>query len=174
MIFDVLIYWAHRLSHEVPLLWRFHALHHSIEHMDWISAFRNHPIDGFILGPPVVFLLAAGFPLETTGALAVLQAVIGIFVHANVRWRLKPIQRLITPEFHHWHHANDAEAIISNYSGLSAGLGSDLGNLVHASRPAPHDVWHRRVRAADDDRTARSPISRAAPVGQMLSTFSVW
>ncbi len=117
VIFDFLIYWAHRWSHEIPLLWRFHALHHSIERMDWVSAFRNHPIDGIILAPPVAFLIGAGVPLETTGALAVLQALVGIFLHANVRWRLRPLQRLIiTPEFHHWHHANDTEAINSNYS----------------------------------------------------------
>ncbi len=116
-LFDLIIYWVHRWSHEVPFLWRFHSIHHSIETMDWISAFRNHPIDGFILAPPIVFLLSAGFSLELTGALAAIQIVIGLFLHANVRWRWRPIQRLlITPDFHHWHHANEADAISSNYS----------------------------------------------------------
>ena len=45
-LFDLAIYWAHRWSHEVPALWRFHAVHHSTEHLDWISGFRNHPLDG--------------------------------------------------------------------------------------------------------------------------------
>ncbi len=116
-LFDLAIYWVHRWSHEVPLLWRFHAIHHSTEHLDWISGLRSHPLDGAIVAPPFFFLLAAGFDAEFTGALAVAQAVTGLFLHANVRWRLRPLHKLvITPEFHHWHHTNDPKAIHSNYS----------------------------------------------------------
>jgi sterol desaturase/sphingolipid hydroxylase (fatty acid hydroxylase superfamily) len=116
-LFDLAIYWAHRWSHEVPALWRFHAVHHSTEHLDWISGFRNHPLDGAIVAPPVVLLLAAGFDPTFTGALAVVQIVTGLFLHANVRWRWRPLHRIvITPEFHHWHHANEADAHNTNYS----------------------------------------------------------
>ncbi len=116
-LFDLAIYWTHRWYHEVPVLWRFHAVHHSPEHMDWISGFRNHPFDGTLIAPAFVFLLAAGFSAEFTGVLAVVQVVLGIFLHANVRWRLRPLHRIvITPEFHHWHHANEPGAINSNYS----------------------------------------------------------
>ena len=117
LLFDLAIYWTHRWYHEVPVLWRFHAIHHSTERLDWVSGFRTHPLDGTLIAPAVVFLLAAGFSPEVTGVLAVVQVVIGIFLHANVRWRLRPLHRLIiTPEFHHWHHANEPEAINSNYS----------------------------------------------------------
>jgi sterol desaturase/sphingolipid hydroxylase (fatty acid hydroxylase superfamily) len=116
-VFDLAIYWAHRWSHEVPVLWRFHAVHHSTEHLDWISGFRNHPFDGAVVAPPVVFLLAAGFNAQFTGVLAVLQVITGLFLHANVRWRWKPLQRIvITPEFHHWHHSSEPDAHCSNYS----------------------------------------------------------
>ncbi len=116
-LFDLAIYWTHRWYHEVPFLWRFHAIHHSTEHLDWVSGFRNHPLDGTLLAPAFVFLLAAGFSPEFTGVLAVVQIVLGIFLHANVRWRLRLLHRLvITPEFHHWHHANEPGAINSNYS----------------------------------------------------------
>lgn len=116
-LFDMAIYWVHRWSHEVPALWKFHAVHHSTEHLDWISGFRNHPFDGAIVAPPFFFLLAAGFDATFTGALAVIQIVLGLFLHANVRWRLRPLHRVvITPEFHHWHHANEVDAHNSNYS----------------------------------------------------------
>ncbi len=116
-LFDLAIYWVHRWSHEVPALWRFHAVHHSTEHLDWVSGFRNHPFDGAIVAPPFVFLLAAGFDATFTGVLAVIQIVTGLFLHANVRWRWRPLHRIvITPEFHHWHHANETEAHNSNYS----------------------------------------------------------
>ncbi len=78
---------------------------------------RNHPIDGAIVAPAAAFLLVAGFSAELTGVLAAVQFFIGLFAHANVRWRLRPLHRIVlTPEFHHWHHANEPEAIFTNYS----------------------------------------------------------
>jgi sterol desaturase/sphingolipid hydroxylase (fatty acid hydroxylase superfamily) len=117
LLFDVAFYWVHRFSHEVPFLWRFHAVHHSTNHLDWVSAFRTHPVDGALLAPPFVLLQAAGFEPEFTGLLAVVQFATGIFLHANVRWRWRPLHKIvITPEFHHWHHADEPEAHASNYS----------------------------------------------------------
>lgn len=116
-LFDLAVYWGHRWSHEVPALWRFHSVHHSTEHLDWISGFRAHPFDGIIIAPVAVFLIAAGFDPTFTGALALVQFATGLFLHANVRWKLRPLQRvIITPEFHHWHHAYEPEAHNSNYS----------------------------------------------------------
>lgn len=34
LLSDLFVYWGHRLQHKVPLLWRFHAVHHSAEHLD--------------------------------------------------------------------------------------------------------------------------------------------
>ena len=119
MLFDFFGYWAHRWYHEVPELWKFHSIHHSPEHMDWISGFRIHPMDFALIGPGFFFLIFAGFSPETSGILAVLQIITGLFLHANVGWKLRPLHRLIpTPEFHHWHHANEKEAHCSNYAGF--------------------------------------------------------
>jgi len=116
-LFDLAIYWAHRWSHEVGFLWRFHSVHHSSERMDWLSGIRTHPFDGAVIAPPFFFLLGAGFTAQFTGVLAVIQIVTGIFLHANVRWRWRRLHRIvITPEFHHWHHANEPDAIHTNYS----------------------------------------------------------
>ena len=98
LLFDLVTYWVHRWSHEVPFLWRFHSVHHSTEHLDWISGLRAHPFDGALLAPPFVFLLAAGFGAELAGVLAAVQVVIGLFLHANVRWRWRLLHRVvITP-----------------------------------------------------------------------------
>ena len=116
-MFDVASYWTHRWYHEVPQLWKFHAIHHSPEHMDWASGFRAHPFDGTLIAPAFFFLIAAGFSPEFSGLVAVVQIVLGLFLHANVRIWLKPLSKIImTPEFHHWHHANEPEAIWCNYS----------------------------------------------------------
>jgi sterol desaturase/sphingolipid hydroxylase (fatty acid hydroxylase superfamily) len=117
LLFDIAIYWTHRFGHEVPFLWRFHRLHHSTRHLDWVSGFRNHPFDGVLLAPAFLLLLAAGFSPDFSGVLVVVQIVTGLFLHANVRWRWRPLQRIvITPEFHHWHHANERRAYNTNYS----------------------------------------------------------
>ena len=116
-LFDFVIYWSHRFYHEVPLLWKFHAIHHSTEHLDWASGFRAHPFDGALLAPAIVFLIAAGFSPETTGVITIIQIITGLFLHANVKWRWKPLHKfVITPEFHHWHHTKEPQAIWSNYS----------------------------------------------------------
>ncbi|MEE9416495.1 MAG: sterol desaturase family protein, partial [Acidimicrobiales bacterium] len=119
VLFDLLGYWAHRWGHEVPALWNFHKVHHSTKRLDWVSGFRGHPLDGAFIAPPFFFLLAAGVDPRQIGIITVFQIVFGLFLHANVRWQLRPIQRLVaTPEFHHWHHADERDAIHSNYSAL--------------------------------------------------------
>ena len=42
---DFFVYWGHRLQHRVGWLWRFHSIHHSAEHLDWLAAHREHPLD---------------------------------------------------------------------------------------------------------------------------------
>ncbi|MEO1064738.1 MAG: sterol desaturase family protein [Actinomycetota bacterium] len=117
VLFDLAAYWVHRWSHEWPLLWKVHSIHHSTRHLDWISGLRVHPLDGALIAPPFVLLLAAGFDAEEAGIFAVVQIVAGLFFHANVRWRLRPLHRIVsTPEFHHWHHSIEREAYCSNYA----------------------------------------------------------
>jgi sterol desaturase/sphingolipid hydroxylase (fatty acid hydroxylase superfamily) len=117
VLFDLAGYWAHRFAHENATLWRFHSVHHSSPTLDWLSGIRVHPLDGLLIGPPVLLLIASGFPPKVTGGIAGAQLVIGLFLHANVRWRLRPLQRIVaTPDFHHWHHANEPDAVHTNYA----------------------------------------------------------
>ncbi len=114
-------YWGHRLSHQIPFLWRFHAVHHSSEQLDWLAAARVHPVDQaatrmFALIP----LYLMGFSKETFGVLLVLETFHAIFIHANVRLRFGWLEKFIsTPAFHHWHHTNDGPDVVNkNYGGL--------------------------------------------------------
>jgi sterol desaturase/sphingolipid hydroxylase (fatty acid hydroxylase superfamily) len=117
LLFDALVYWGHRWSHELPFLWRFHLIHHSSKQMDWVSGVRAHPLDGLVVAPVVVFLISAGFSPQLSGAFVVMQLAVGLFLHANVRWRWRPLHRVVvTPEFHHWHHADEPDAQFTNYA----------------------------------------------------------
>jgi sterol desaturase/sphingolipid hydroxylase (fatty acid hydroxylase superfamily) len=110
-------YWGHRLTHQVPLLWRFHAVHHSIEHMDWVASGRLHPLDAaFTQACAAVPLVALGFQSGAFAGVAVLVTVLAIFQHANVRLRFPVVRWIVpTPEWHHWHHATDPAARDTNF-----------------------------------------------------------
>ena len=116
---DLFIYWGHRLQHHSALLWRFHAVHHSSEHLDWLAAYREHPLDGLytqIVGNLPVLLL--GLRFEPLLALYTLRGAWAIFIHANVRIPLGPLRVLLgSPELHHWHHCR--ERFHGNYANLS-------------------------------------------------------
>jgi sterol desaturase/sphingolipid hydroxylase (fatty acid hydroxylase superfamily) len=110
-------YWGHRTMHRVPALWRFHAVHHSIEHLDWLAAGRLHPLDSALTQAcAIVPLVALGYDRGLFAGVTVVVTALAIFQHANVRLRV-PVLRWVlpTPEWHHWHHARDAEAHDTNF-----------------------------------------------------------
>ena len=119
IIIETASYWGHRASHSSPVLWRFHSVHHSIEQMDWLASGRLHPIDQIftqacVVGP----LLILGFSKRTLGAYLIVAAVSAIVIHANVHWTFGPLRHLIaSPQYHHWHHANDPSARNINFAG---------------------------------------------------------
>ena len=119
LLSDLLIYWGHRLQHRVGFLWRFHSIHHSAEHLDWLAAHREHPLDtiytvGLINLPAFVM----GFPLETLAGLLAFRGLWAIYIHSNVRLPIGPLRLFIgAPELHHWHHSQERES--GNYANVS-------------------------------------------------------
>jgi len=120
---DLGAYWGHRLCHEIPWLWRFHSVHHSAEHMDFLVHTRAHPVDMVVVRmfalAPVMLLGLGGHGTQggmVAAVIAIVATVSGFFVHANLRCRLGPLEWLVTsPAFHHWHHTR-AEHINRNYA----------------------------------------------------------
>jgi sterol desaturase/sphingolipid hydroxylase (fatty acid hydroxylase superfamily) len=110
-------YWGHRLTHTVPQLWRFHAVHHSIEQMDWVAAGRLHPLDSaFTQAFTVMPLVVLGYDGRVFAGVTIVITLLAIFQHANVRLRFPYLRWVInTPEWHHWHHSVDAEARDKNF-----------------------------------------------------------
>jgi sterol desaturase/sphingolipid hydroxylase (fatty acid hydroxylase superfamily) len=104
---DVITYWYHRASHDVPWLWRFHRVHHSSVSLDWLAAHREHPVDGLLtqlaMNLPALVL---GVSLHGLAWLVTFRGVWAAFIHSNVRLPLGPLRVLVgAPELHHWHHA---------------------------------------------------------------------
>lgn len=116
---DFFVYWGHRLQHANAFLWRFHRVHHTAEHLDWLAAHREHPVDTvYTMGLINLPLFLLGFPGETLAGLIAFRGVWAIYIHSNVRLPIGPLRALIgAPELHHWHHDRDRRA--GNYANIS-------------------------------------------------------
>jgi sterol desaturase/sphingolipid hydroxylase (fatty acid hydroxylase superfamily) len=116
LIAETGFYWGHRLSHQLPWLWRFHAVHHAPEHLYFLINTHAHPVDMIVTRlfgmTPLYVLGLAGAGMAGSAvpaAVIVVGTAWGFFIHSNLRVRLGLIEWLIaTPAFHHWHHTSHA------------------------------------------------------------------
>lgn len=135
---DAVEYAAHRSLHEVPFLWRIHAIHHSPEAMDWLSGSRLHFIEPLATRSTVlvpIFLL--GFPQDTIFAYLIFISVQSVLIHSNIRVDLGWLRYVIvTTRFHHWHHASDVEAVDKNYTAHTP-----IFDLLFGTFHLPADRW---------------------------------
>lgn len=118
LITDFFQYWIHRSFHRIPALWRVHAIHHSAERMDWLAGSRLHLVDIVVTRAcryiPLFILGFADPALLGYGVIVTLQATL---IHANLRFTFGPLRYvLVTPQFHHWHHSDQPEAIDKNFA----------------------------------------------------------
>jgi sterol desaturase/sphingolipid hydroxylase (fatty acid hydroxylase superfamily) len=115
---DFVLYWTHRVFHKVTRLWKFHAVHHSVETMDWLASSRTHIvqtlIDRCLVLVPLILVGASKEALDIYVSIAAFQAV---YIHANVNVPLGPLKYVIvTPQYHHWHHSSQKPALDTNFS----------------------------------------------------------
>jgi sterol desaturase/sphingolipid hydroxylase (fatty acid hydroxylase superfamily) len=118
ILIDLAHYSAHRLFHAVPFLWRFHAVHHSSQDLDWLATSRVHPVDQTFTGvgmmAPVVML---GFSPSAIAIWAGIYRLHAVLQHANVSLPLGRLGLLIVgPEFHRWHHSDADEGRDKNFA----------------------------------------------------------
>ena len=112
------LYWKHRLAHEWPPLWRFHAVHHSAQHMDWMAGARMHFFEILVLRGTTVFpMILLGFSQTAVNAYVLVVYLFATFAHSNLGWRLGLMDKFfVTPRFHHWHHGIEKEAVDVNFA----------------------------------------------------------
>lgn len=115
---DFVQYWVHRAFHRVPLLWNFHAVHHSAQVMDWMAGARMHFLEIiFLRGTTIIPMYILGFNATALNFYIFYVYVHSTFIHANIGWTFQNLGKLIvTPRFHHWHHGIEREAIDVNFA----------------------------------------------------------
>lgn len=129
-------YWGHRLAHEVPFLWNFHAVHHSTKRLYWWNATRQHPVDKTwftfteMLFP--VLLGADGIVLSMYFGVTV---VCGFSQHCNINLKLGPLYWFFNVvDLHRWHHSKVIQQSNNNYGNNLIVYDRLFGTYFHPER----------------------------------------
>ena len=176
---DCIQYWMHRTFHRVPVLWRFHAVHHSAQHLDWLATTRLHYIENIVLRcATTIPVLASGFSLEVIQSYFLLLFFYSSLQHANIGWDLRLVERfLTTPRYHHWHHGIEKEAIDINFAIHFPFLDRLFGTHYMpekawpkgygiAGHPVPTDQLGQFLYPFQRDEAETEPAATASSVGQ--------
>lgn len=142
VIAEVGLYWKHRLAHEWPPLWRFHAVHHSVTRLWFLNTGRFHLVDtltGLAVAMPVLLLLGA--PKDIMIMVSAITAIIGILTHSNVDMRCGVLNLIFnTPELHRWHHSKVLAEGNRNYGENLMLFDQLFGTYFNAARRPPADI----------------------------------
>jgi len=139
---DMLIYWQHRFSHSIPMLWRFHRLHHADTMIDVTTGARFHPVE--ILFSLALKLLAIFLLGPSAWAVIIFEVLLNataMFNHSNINLPLKLdslIRKLfVTPDMHRVHHSVFAREYNQNF-GFNLAVWDYLFNSYTAQPQGGH------------------------------------
>ncbi len=142
LLLDLLIYWWHRANHRLPVLWRFHEVHHLDGFLDTTTALRVHFGEVILsAGFRAAVILLLGIPLASAVAFETLVLVAALFHHSNLR--LPPaleaaLARLVITPSIHWvhHHARQIDTD-SNYGTILSLWDPLFGSRNRRTRRTP-------------------------------------
>ncbi|MEM1052551.1 MAG: sterol desaturase family protein [Pseudomonadota bacterium] len=112
-------YWLHRALHDIPVLWRLHAIHHQIEEMNAARSYSHWAQDTLYLGVitiPLVFIIEN--PQEHVALLTTFYLVSNYYMHTdNPAMSFPPLLRHVLADniYHHYHHSRAIEHWGRNY-----------------------------------------------------------
>jgi sterol desaturase/sphingolipid hydroxylase (fatty acid hydroxylase superfamily) len=138
VVTDLFQYWAHRIFHNHVYLWRFHSVHHSTQHMDWLAGSRTHFVDIFFTrAMAFVPLYVLGFPPAVFNIYIVFIAIHAVLIHSNTRINFGFIKYIFaTPQYHHWHHCEDPKYYGKNFATVFPFIDKIFGTYY-----LPGNVW---------------------------------
>ncbi|NNL79960.1 MAG: sterol desaturase family protein [Flavobacteriaceae bacterium] len=99
---------THRLLHRVPILWKFHQVHHSVKEMGFAAHLRYHWMEPVIYKSLLYIPIAiiGGYDAQQVAIVHFSALAIGHLNHANLGWDYGPLKYLLNnPKMHIWHHA---------------------------------------------------------------------
>jgi len=144
LILDLAIWAQHLVTHKVPILWRFHRVHHADRDFDLTTALRFHPVEilasmmlkiglVYLLGPAALAVLLFEIILNGTA----------MFNHSNLRlplWLDRAVRLvLVTPDMHRVHHSIHRHEHDSNY-GFALSVWDRIFRTYRPKPEAGHDL----------------------------------
>ncbi len=127
---------VHITQHKVPLLWRFHVIHHADNNIDVTSGLRHHPMESVLRG--VFFFMGivlSGAPMNAVMIFQTLLIFATAFTHANIalpKWLDATISFvLVSPNMHKVHHHYKQPYTDSNYGAILSIWDRCLGTYLH-------------------------------------------
>lgn len=135
---DLVQYWVHRIFHQQSWLWKFHAVHHSAQAMDWLAGSRMHVLEVIVLRSCTTLpMYVLGFGETALYGYIFFVYILSVFIHSNVRIPFGFMQYIIaTPRFHHWHHGVEKEAIDVNFA-----IHFPVIDMMFGTFHMPQDRW---------------------------------
>lgn len=123
LLSDLAGYWRHRLLH-TSALWPSHAVHHSDQHVQWLTLIRIHPTERLLntLFDSAI-LAVTGIDVAVVVANNLLRHYYGYLLHADLGSRLGLLRYVfVTPHFHRWHHSDLEAARNKNFAVVFSAL----------------------------------------------------
>jgi sterol desaturase/sphingolipid hydroxylase (fatty acid hydroxylase superfamily) len=170
-LLELTAYWSHRLSHTVPWLWRFHAIHHSATRLNWLSAGRFHPVNQlFTRLCNMVPLFCLGFPIADAMKLFPIVAFSALVAHSNWNLKLGPFSVfLVGPVYHRFHHTLSTHGGNKNFAGFCPVFDKIFGTYYLPERDpgalgvddsaVPEDIWGQLVHPLRSEMPSPSDLS---------------
>lgn len=133
---------AHRWAHKVPLLWRFHAVHHSAPRLSVVNTGRFHPLDvvkSVAIGAPIPLLL--GVPADVSMWYAAFNVFTGVLTHCNLNLDCGPFNAILsTPNLHRWHHSPRQRETDTNFGEATVIWDRLFGTYFNPDARPPRNV----------------------------------
>jgi len=106
LVADLGITVVHLASHKIGVLWRFHAVHHSITRFYGLNGLMKHPLHQTVeMAAGVAPLILIGLPVDVASVLALAVAIQLLLQHSNADYRIGAAKYVLAlNEGHRFHH----------------------------------------------------------------------
>tara|TARA_B100000073_G_scaffold340887_1_gene341346 strand:- start:60 stop:1196 length:1137 start_codon:yes stop_codon:yes gene_type:complete len=144
---DLFQYFIHRFFHQNSVMWRFHAIHHSIRYVDWIAGSRLHLVDIFITRSfSYIPLYVLGFSNDVFYVYVVIVALQAVMAHTNSKIPFGFLKYLfVTPQYHHWHHSKAKETHDKNFA-----IHFPFIDMIFGTYYLPQEKWPDEMGLEDE------------------------
>lgn len=151
ILLDFLQWFTHKMLHRVPVLWRFHQVHHSIKEMGFAGHLRYHPMENIFYKPlkTLGVMLLGGFEPQHAYAVHFLTIVIGHLNHANIKLDYGVLRYVINnPVMHLYHHSFQLPK--SHRHGVNFGISLSVWDYLFNSAYVPETSGNLKLGYSDD------------------------